>query len=194
MKDGATPSRAAVLHEVIEVILSRQDGRLPTDLDNVEIFFADAEDLISTVLLRWHTLLASRLEHAVADEPDDRAQSVIGAWRDAADDYRGVRLLIDQLSAHPPSTAVERAVRATSRHDWAAMAVCAGQASSFDPPAIRAGRQLELEARRLVPRDQPSRPHEFGKGITKLTLMLLGLNKHPPHNETDPVDPKSLNA
>jgi len=41
------------------------------------------EDLISTVLLRWHTLLASRLEHAVADEPDDRAQSVIGARRDA---------------------------------------------------------------------------------------------------------------
>jgi hypothetical protein len=148
MKDKARPTRATVLHAVIDDILARQDGQLPSDLDHLETFFTDQEDLISAVLLRWHTLLTARLEHSVADEPADRTQSVIDAWRDAADDYRGVRLLIDQLGANPPSEPVARAVRATAHHDWAAMAVCAGLASGYDEPAARVGRRLELEARR----------------------------------------------
>lgn len=172
MKDKARPTRATVLHAVIDELLARQDGQLPTDLEDVETFFTDQEDLISAVLLRWHTLLTARLEHGVADEPDDRTRSVIDAWCDAADNYRGVRLLIDQLGANPPSQAVARAVRATAHHDWAALAVCAGLASGYDEPAVRVGRRLELEARRRCSGAQPPDDSRRRAGLKKLKAML----------------------
>lgn len=172
MKDTAKPTRATVLHAVIDEILSRQDGQLPTDIDHLDTFFTDQEDLISAVLLRWHTLLTARLEHSVAHEPHDRTQSVIDAWCDAAHDYRGVRLLLDQLGANPPSEPVARAVWATAHHDWAAMAVCAGLASGYDEPAARVGRHLELEARRRGSPNQARHDQRRCALLSKLKSML----------------------
>ena len=55
MKDQPKPTRATVLHTVTQEILTRQDGRIPTDVDHVDTFFADEEDLADAPLLRWHT-------------------------------------------------------------------------------------------------------------------------------------------
>ncbi|HEY0891208.1 MAG TPA: hypothetical protein VGE38_16515 [Nocardioides sp.] len=174
MQDKPRPTRATVLHAVTKEILARQDGQLPTDLADIATFFTDEEDLLGAVLLRWHTLLTARLEHRVADEPDDRTRSVIDAWCDAANNYRGVLLLIDQLRANPPSPAVARAVRATAHHDWAALAVCAGLASAYDEPAIRVGQRLELKARRRCSEDQSRDNRSNRAGLKKLKAMLKG--------------------
>jgi hypothetical protein len=53
MKEGPKPSRASVLHEVIEEILIRKDGQIPTDIDGIDTFFDGIEDLVNALLLRW---------------------------------------------------------------------------------------------------------------------------------------------
>lgn len=148
MKEGPKPSRASVLHEVIEEILIRKDGQIPTDIDGIDTFFNSIEDLANALLLRWHTRLVASLERGLADEPEDREEVVIEAWRHATWIYWGVRRVIDDLADHPPTEEVAHAVRATARNDWAAMALAAGLASAFDEPAVRVGHRLELEARR----------------------------------------------
>lgn len=148
MKDDPKPSRAGVLHAVIEEILARNDGQIPTDIVGIDTFFDGIEDLANALLLRWHTRLVASLERGLADEPEDREDAVIEAWRHANWIYRGVRKVIDDLADHPPNAEVAHAVRATARNDWAAMALAAGLASAFDEPAVRVGHRLELEARR----------------------------------------------
>jgi hypothetical protein len=173
MKDQPKPTRATVLHTVTQEILTRQDGRIPTDVDHVDTFFADEEDLADALLLRWHTLLTARIERALAEEPDDREASVIEALCHAAKDYRGVRLVIDELATNPPTEAVARAARTTARHDWAAMAVAAGLASDFDEPAIRIGHRLELAARQRMRADDATRPaSQRESALSKLKAML----------------------
>ena len=150
MKDNPKPSRAGVLHAVIEEILARNDGQIPTDIVGIDTFFDGIEDLANALLLRWHTRLVASLERGLADEPEDREDSVIEAWQHANWIYRGVRKVIDDLADHPPNAEVAHAVRATARNDWAAMALAAGLASAFDEPAVRVGHRLELEARRRL--------------------------------------------
>ncbi|WP_310964081.1 hypothetical protein [Nocardioides terrisoli] len=148
MKEGPKPSRASVLHDVIEEILVRKDGQIPTDIEGIDTFFNGIEDLANALLLRWHTRLVASLERGLADEPEDREEAVVEAWRHATWIYWGVRKVIDDLADHPPTEEVAHAVRATAHNDWAAMAVAAGLASAFDEPAVRVGHRLELEARR----------------------------------------------
>lgn len=175
MRHQPRPTRATVLHAVTQEILDRQDGRIPTDLDDVDTFFAGQEDLIGALLLRWHTLLAARIERALAEEPDDREGSVIDAWRHAAADYRGVRMVIDELATNPPTEAIRRAVATTARHDQAAMAVAAGLASAFDEPAVRVGHRLELAARRRMQTDDAtSHAPQRHAALGKLKEMLRG--------------------
>lgn len=150
MTDDPRPSRAGVLHAVIEETLARNDGQIPTDIDGIDTFFDGIEDLANALLLRWHTRLVASLERELADEPEDREDAVIEAWRHANWNYRGVRKVIDDFAEHPPTEEVARAVRATARNDWAAMALAAGLASAFDEPAVRVGHCLELEARRRL--------------------------------------------
>jgi hypothetical protein len=148
MKKDPKPTRAGVLHAVTEEILARKDGQIPTNVDGIDTFFHDPEDLADALLLRWHTLLTASLERGLAGDPEDRKEMVIDAWRHAAETYRGVRMVIDELAENPPTEGVAQAVRTTARNDWAAMAIAAGLASDFDEPAIRVGHRLELEARR----------------------------------------------
>lgn len=148
MKERPKPSRASVLHEVIEEILVRKDGQIPTDIDSIDTFFDGIEDLVNALLLRWHTRLVASLERGLADEPEDREEAVIEAWQHATWIYWGVRKVIDELAENPPTEGVAHAVRTTARNDWAAMAIAAGLASGFDDPASRVGHGLELEARR----------------------------------------------
>lgn len=148
MKDEPKPSRALVLHAAIEEILARQDGQIPRNIEGMNTVFHGAEDLANALLLRWHTRLVASLERGLADEPEDREEKVIEAWRHASRIYRGVRMVIDDLAENPPTEQVADAVRATARNDWATMALAAGLASAFDEPAIRVGHRLELEARR----------------------------------------------
>ena len=123
MKDEPKPSRAGVLHEVIEEILARKDGQIPTDIDGIDTFFDGIDDLASALLLRWHTRLVASLERGLADDPEDREEAVIEAWRHATWIYWGVRKVIDDLADHPPTEEIAHAVRATAHNDWAAMAL-----------------------------------------------------------------------
>ena len=148
MKDEPKPSRASVLHAVIEEILTRKDGQIPTNVDGIDRFFNGIEDLTNVLLLRWHTRLVASLERGLVDDPEDREEIVIEAWRHATWMYWGVRMVIDELAANPPTEAVGQAVQTTARNDWAIMAVTAGLASGFDEAAVRAGHQLEFDARR----------------------------------------------
>ncbi len=148
MKARPKPSRASVLHEVIEEILIRKDGQIPTDIEGIDTFFNGIEDLANALLLRWHTRLVASLERGLADEPEDREEAVVEAWRHATWIYWGVRKVVDDLADHPPTEEVAHSVRTTAHNDWAAMAVAAGLASAFDEPAVRVGHRLELEARR----------------------------------------------
>lgn len=148
MKKAPKPTRAGVLHAVTEEILARKDGQIPTNIDGIDTFFHDTEDLADALLLRWHTLLTASLERGLVGDPVDRKEMVIEAWLHANKTYHGVRMVIDELGENPPTDGVAHAVRATARNDWAAMAIAAGLASGFDEPAIRVGHRLELEARR----------------------------------------------
>lgn len=69
MKDEPQPSRATVLNAVIEEILVRKDGQIPSSIGGIDTFFDGIEDLANTLLLRWHTRLVSSLQRALADEP-----------------------------------------------------------------------------------------------------------------------------
>jgi hypothetical protein len=147
MRNDPKPTRAGVLHAVTEEILARKDGQIPTNIDGIDTFFHGTEGLADALLLRWHTLLTASLERGLVGDPEDREEMVIEAWRHATNTYRGVRMVIDELTENPPTDGVAHAVRTTARNDWAAMAIAAGLASGFDEPAIRVGHRLELEAR-----------------------------------------------
>ena len=148
MKYEPKPTRASVLHAVIEEILAREDGQIPTNIDGIDTFFEGIEDLANALLLRWHTRLVASLERGLVDDPGDRKEIVIEAWRHATWIYWGVRMVIDELQENPPTEEVAHAVRATARNDWAALAIAAGMASGIDEAAVRVGHRLELEARR----------------------------------------------
>jgi hypothetical protein len=161
MKDEPKPSRASVLHAMIDNILARKDGEIPTNIDGIDTFFDGIEDLANALLLRWHTRLVASLERGLVDDPEDREEAVIEAWRHATWIYWGVRMVIDKLAENPPTEEVAHAVHMTARNDWAVMALAAGLASGYDEPAIRVGHRLELQARRrnLLEHSTAREPH-----------------------------------
>ena len=178
MKKHPRPTRASVLHAVIEEIQARNDGQIPTDVDGIDAFFHDTGDLADALLLRWHTRLTASLEGGLVGDPKSRREAVIEAWCDCAQTYRGVRRVIDQLAADPPTEAIDNAVRTTTSNDWAAMAVAAGLASDLDRAASRVGQRLELEARRrneLVSAsgDEAAPPQQRG-GLARFKRMVVG--------------------
>lgn len=178
MKKHPQPTRASVLYAVIEEIQARNNGQIPTDVDGIDAFFHDTGDLADALLLRWHTRLTASLEGGLVGDPESRREAVIEAWRQAAEPYRGVRRVIDELAADPLTQAIAHAVRATTYNDWAAMAVAAGLASDFDRAASRVGRRLELEARRrneLVPTNPDGgAPPRQGGVRARFKQMLVG--------------------
>jgi hypothetical protein len=176
MKNDPKPTRADVLHAVTEEILARKDGQIPTNIDGIDTFFHGTEGLADALLLRWHTLLTASLERGLVGDPEDREEMVIEAWQHAAETYRGVRMVIDELTENPPTDGVSHAVRATARNDWAAMAIAAGLASGFDEPAIRVGHRLEIEARRRNQLAEQTAGHEPRPRtvLSKIKTILSG--------------------
>jgi hypothetical protein len=174
MKAQSKPSRAGVLHAVIEAMLANKDGQIPTNIEGVDVFFHDIEDLTGALLLRWHTRLTASLERGLVNDPEDRKEAVIEAWRHATWNYWGVRLAIDELAHNPPTEAVAWAVRTTARNDWAALAIAAGLASGIDEPTMRVGHRLEVEARRRNLIEHTTGPEPQPTFLDKFKAAFIG--------------------
>ena len=141
------PRREAVLRAVVAAADARRDGVLPTDVDGVARTFVDDLDLVAALQLRWHTRLSGRVEAALAGHPLDLEQAVLCAWRRAARDLVGVRLVLDRVHESPGDSATAEALAKARHKDWSLLAVTSGQAGVHDPEAADVGRVLELLAR-----------------------------------------------
>ena len=139
--------RGDVLRSVVDEANARLDGVLPADLPGVAETFRDDLDLVAALQLRWHTRLAGHVERALHEQPTELESAVLSAWRDAAHELAGVRLVLDAAQAHPTSEEMDAALRTAARKDWALLAAMAGKASVTDAAAPRVGRELEERAR-----------------------------------------------
>lgn len=156
-----SPRRDLVLREVLAELDRRLDGRLPMDVEGIDQTFRDEETLADVLHVRWTATLASQVERAVAEAPDDREQAVVRAWRRTVRAMPGVRMALD----HEWEDASEdrRAVLARRRdrqHQW--LAQLAGHAvatRSLDEEAVALGAALESEGRRYYrPGRRPAPP------------------------------------
>ncbi len=188
MKDRPKPSRATVLHALIEEILARDDGQIPTNIEGTDTYFTSVEDLANALMLRWHTRLVASLERGLVDDPEDRREAVIEAWRHASRIYSGVRRVIDEMAEDPPTDVVAHAVLTTARNDWAAMAIAAGLASGIDELGARVGQRLELEARQRNLTEQSAANKPAARSLLG-TLMAHLVGRGIPRVSTDSVRP-----
>jgi hypothetical protein len=105
VKDQPKPSRATVLHTLIEEIPARNDGHIPTNIEGTDTYFDNVEVLANALLLRWHTRLVASLERSLVDDPEDRREAVIEAWRHAARIYSAYAVSSTSLQrTHPPTS------------------------------------------------------------------------------------------
>jgi len=160
---AARPRREAVLRAVMAAADDRRDGVLPTDVAGVAQTFADDLDLVAALQVRWHTRLAGHIEAALAGQPMDLEQAVLCAWRRAARELVGVRLVLDHAHESPADPRTAQALAKARHKDWGLLAVMSGQAGVHDPDAADVGRVLELLARAsfdpmAVTRRSPARP------------------------------------
>lgn len=188
MKDRPKPSRATVLHALIEEILARDDGQIPTNVEGTDTYFNNVEDLANALLLRWHTPLVASLERGLVDDPEDRREAVIEAWRHASRIYSGVRKVVDEMAEDPPTDVIAHAVLATARNDWAVMAIAAGLASGIDDLGARVGQLLELEARRRNLTEQSAANKSLARSLLG-TLMAHLVGRVLPKASTDSARP-----
>ena len=115
------------------------------------------------------------IERGLVDDPEDRREAVIEAWRHASRIYSGVRKVVDEMAEDPPTDVVAHAVLATARNDWAAMAIAAGLASGIDEPGARVGQRLELEARRRNLTEQSTANKSLARSLLgKVQAALIG--------------------
>lgn len=135
--------RTEVLEAVIEEAGRRCDGSLPTDLPGVAERFEGPGDLLGALRLRWYNHLAGAIERALAQQPADLEEAVVGAWRRTDADLPGVRQILD---AHAP--APEEPAASARYKEWELLAASAGEASTSGPRALQAGRRIEHRARR----------------------------------------------
>lgn len=56
---------------MIEEILTRDCGRIPTNIEGINTYFSTIDDLEDAVPLRWHTRLVASLERGLVDDPED---------------------------------------------------------------------------------------------------------------------------
>ena len=139
--------RGEVLRAVVEAANARRDGVLPMELPGVTETFGGELNLIAALQLRWHTLLAGRIERSLMEHPTDLESAVLSAWRGTATELAGVRLVIDAYTAHPTSEEMAKALRTAHRKDWTLLAAMAGRAGVDDVRAEHVGRALEAKAR-----------------------------------------------
>ena len=139
--------RGEVLRAVVDEANSRRDGALPMELPGVAETFGDEFALIAALQLRWHTLLAGRVERALMDAPADLESAVLSAWRGTATELGGVRMILDAYAEHPSSEEMRVALDRARRKDWMLLAAMAGRAGAQDVRAVGVGRALEEKAR-----------------------------------------------
>lgn len=151
--------RSDVLRAVVDQANERRDGVLPMELPGVAETFGDDLSLVAALQLRWHTRLAGRIERALMDNPMELETAVVTAWREAAGELPGVRMILDACAAHPSSEAMADALETARRKDWTLMAAMAGQAGPRDAGAAKVGRALETKARALYRPSAPTPRH-----------------------------------
>lgn len=150
------PRRNEVLEQVLEAADARLDGQLPLDVPGVEETFRDATTLLRVLHVRWRARLATEVERALEERPDDRPEAVVRAWRRTTRALPGVRLVLDRAVAEADEhSRVKWERRVARQRQW--LAVRAGLAAStpaLDTDAVAVGSELEAEGRRYV---EPSR-------------------------------------
>lgn len=139
--------RGDVLRAVIETADRRRDGVLPTDVPGVSETFADTDELLGALQLKWHTRLAGRIEREQLSQPMDLRGAVVRAWRATADELPGIRAVIDAHRAEPGSERTALIMRKSAAKEQALLAVSAGLASAQDQRAAAVGERIEEEAR-----------------------------------------------
>ena len=139
--------RGEVLRAVVREADARRDGVLPRDVPGVAETFADDLALVAALQLRWHTRLAGSIERELVSRPADPRAAVVDAWRHAAADLAGVRLVLDACTSAPMTEPMREALQIARAKDRALMAAMAGLANGQDRWAVPAGRRLEEEAR-----------------------------------------------
>lgn len=158
--------RGDVLRAVVDVVDSRLDGRLPTDVAGVAETFGTGDQgraaLLGALTLRWHTVLAARIERELASQPMDLASGVAAAWVSTALDLPGTRAVMDRLRGEhavadgTPAAALEAGdpvafvLAKSAEKEHALMAVMAGRTSIDDPRAPRIGVEIEAHAREVL--------------------------------------------
>lgn len=140
--------RGEVLRAVLEHAETHRDGRLPMELVGVAETFRDDLDLLGALQLRWHTRLAGSIERELMGRPAELEDAVVAAWRRAATEMSGVRMILDSCAAQPSSEEMARLLDRAHRKDWTLMGAMAGTAGPGDAArAVAAGRALEQRAR-----------------------------------------------
>jgi hypothetical protein len=140
-------NRGEILRAVVDTANERCDGVLPTDVPGVAENFADDLDLVGALQLKWHARLSGNIERAFVLEPMDLESAVASAWRETAEQLRGVRLVLDRCAERPSSPEMERAVRRATHLEHARLATAAGLASGRGDAAAAVGQRVEDRAR-----------------------------------------------
>ena len=139
--------RGEVLRAVTTAADVRRDGRLPMDVAGVRETFGDELSLLAALQLRWHTRLSGHIERALMLQPHDLEDAVIGAWRSAAEDLPGTRLVLDHCRAEPVDEAMATVLRTSVAKEHVLLAAAAGRSSVDAVATAAAGRGLEERAR-----------------------------------------------
>jgi hypothetical protein len=168
--------RGDVLRAVVDHADQHRDGLLSDHVPGVLETFRDTSDLVSALQLRWHTHLTGRIERALMERPTDLETAVVAAWREAADELAGVRLVLDRAAAEPVSDELATALHRAAVKDRVLLAAMAGLAAPDDPEVARLGRALEELARAGwrpgPPAPRPGRGHRDGTASRSLVGRL----------------------
>lgn len=157
--------RTEVLESVVKEAGRRRDGTLPTDVPGVAERFRGPEDLVAALRLRWYNHLAGAIERALAGQPVDLEEAVVGAWRRTDADLPGVRDILDAHRTDQPAAIAEQ-------KEWQLLAASAGEASTSEPQTVQAGRRIEGRAR--THRVEPARFDERNKLSRPVQPSLRG--------------------
>lgn len=155
------PRRDEVLREVLAEVDRRLDGELPLEVPGVDRTFRDARTLADVLHVRWQATLASEVERALTEAPDDREAAVVRAWRRAVRALPGVRMVLDREWETGDEARLGTLARRRDRErQW-----LAGQAGwpvpdrGLDVEAVAVGAALEAEGRRYYrPGQRPAPP------------------------------------
>lgn len=139
--------RGETLRQAVAIADARADGVLPMDVAGVTDCFDDELDLLSAMMLKWHTRLAGNIERALGEQPLDLEAAVIEAWVQTRRALPGVRAVIDRAAALPADTEIAKAVARAQQREWARLAIAAGVANDISASSAHRGRDIEAAAR-----------------------------------------------